>query len=54
MFPVDKNSFSLARMKDRLKNMFQLKKKLLSLAPVDWCLKKWKKMVSTSQKFSSH
>ena len=32
--------------------MFQLKNKLLPLAAVDCCLKKWKKMVSTNQKIS--
>ena len=54
LFPVDKNSFALARMKDWLKNMCQLKKELLPLATVDCCLRKWKKMVLTGQKISFH
>ena len=53
LFLVDKNSFALARMKDWLKNMCQLKKKLLSLATVDCCLRKWKKMF-LRQKISFH
>ena len=36
-------------MKDCLKNMIQLKKKLLSLATVVCYLRKWKKMVVTNQ-----
>ena len=39
-------------MKDCLKNMIQLKKKLLSLATVVCYLRKWKKMVCTSQRVS--
>ena len=39
-------------MKDWLRNMFQLKKKLLSLAIGDCYLRKWNQMVSTSQKTS--
>ena len=54
LFPVDKNSFSIAGMKDWLQIMFQLKKKLLLLVAVDLCLRKWKKMISTSQKISFH
>ena len=53
-FQQTKNSFSLAGMKNRLKNMFQLKKKLLPLATVDCYLRKWNKMVSTSQRISFH
>ena len=41
-----------AGMKDWLKNMFQLKNELFPLAAVDCCLRKWKKMGSTSQKIS--
>ena len=47
-----KNLISLDGINDWLKNMFQLKKKLLPLAAVDCCLRKWKKMVSTSQEIS--
>ena len=53
-FQQANNSISLAGMKDWLKNMFQLKEKLLPLEAVDCCLRKWKKMVSTSQKISFH
>ena len=49
-----KNSFSLAGIKNWLKNMFQLKKKLLPLAAVDCCLRKWKKIVFTNHKVSFH
>ena len=52
LFPVDKKLVSLAGMKDRLKDMFQLNKKLLPLAVVFCCLRKWKKIVSTEKQFS--
>ena len=47
-----KISFSLAAIKDWLKNMFRLKKKLLPLAAADCCLRKQNKKVSASQKIS--
>ena len=40
LFPVDKKLVSLAGMRDRLKDMFQLNKKLLPLAVVFCCLRK--------------
>ena len=54
LFPVDKKLASTNRNKYWQKNMFQLKEKLLPLAAVDCCLRKWKEMVSTSQKISFH
>ena len=57
LFPVDKKLVFTSwneKMRDALKNMFQLKKKLLPLVAVDCCMRKWKKMVSTSQKISLH
>ena len=42
-----KNSFPIAEINDWLKDIFQLKNKLLPLAIVDRCLKNLKKMVST-------
>ena len=39
-------------MKDWQKNMIQLKEKLLPLATVDCYMRKWKKIVSTSQRIS--
>ena len=43
-FQQAKISFLLNGMIDWLKNMFQLKKKLLPVVAVDCCLEKWKKM----------
>ena len=55
MFPIDKKTpFSPARMKDWLKIMFQLKKKLVPLGADDCCLRKWKKMFSMRHKISFH
>ena len=53
-FQYKRSSFSLARVKTLLKNMFQLRKNCLPLAAVDCCLKKWKKMVSNCQKTRFH
>ena len=40
MFHKQKNTFPLAEMKDLLKNMIQLKEKLLPLATVDCYMRK--------------
>ena len=53
-FQKTKSLFPLVRMKDWLKNKFLLKEKLLPLVAVDCCLRKWNKIVSTSQKISFH
>ena len=52
LFPVDKKLASTCRNKDWQKNMFQLKEKLLPPAAVDCSQRKWKEMLSTSQKIS--
>ena len=53
-FQQTKSSFPLAGINDWLENMLQLKEKLLPLAAANCCLRKWKKLVSASQKTSFH
>ena len=51
-FQQTKNSFPLARINDWRNKYVQLKEKLLPLGAVNCFLKKWKKLVPTSQKIS--
>ena len=54
LFAVDKKLVFTSRNEGLAENMIQLKKKQFPLAAVDYCLRKWQKTISTSQKIRFH
>ena len=54
LFPVDKKLIFTSRNEGLAEKYVPVEEKMLPLAAGDCCLRKWKKMVSTSQKPSFH